>query len=291
MRGPPQLPDLTKLTSAQKDELIVDLWETLRAIESTTAVFPDLSVSKAPGIENPRSRPSTQELRARLAAAAPSRREPSSVDGADRHKARLEFLASKPVLLTIALIGLSFLADCSIGWYQRRLAATRERAALELRNAAFSGLYIELVRVAYEPDGKSYRATLAMQNTNPAAPLYVLLDPARVFVQTGMTWQALSSNASTEASGRVAKLDSRKEYSFVFQAGLKDWAELVPGYMHIRIQSDMLISQSNEPKDDIVARNNRFYVYLKPQGSDDAAIKKHNSFSGNPPVFIPMPPH
>jgi hypothetical protein len=53
----------------------------------------------------------------------------------------------------------------------------------------------------------------------------------------------------------------------------------------------MLISRSSEPKDDIVERNNRFYVYLKPQGSDDAAIKRRSNFPGIPPVFIPMPPH
>jgi len=51
-----------------------------------------------------------------------------------------------------------------------------------------------------------------------------------------------------------------------------------PGYMHVRIQSDMLISSSSEPKDDIVERNNRFYVYLKPQGSDNAAIKRRSNF-------------
>ena len=65
----------------------------------------------------------------------------------------------------------------------------------------------------------------------------------------------------------VVKLDGGRQYSVVFQADVKDWAELIPGYMHIRIQSDMLISRSSEPKDDIVERNNRFYVYLKPQGS------------------------
>jgi hypothetical protein len=112
-----------------------------------------------------------------------------------------------------------------------------------------------------------------------------------VFVQTGMTWQEVVSNAKTEPSPWLIKLDGAKEYSVVFQADLKDWAELIPGYMHMRIQSDMLISQSSEPEDDIVARNNRFYVYLKPQGSDDAAIKRRGHFPGAPPIFIPMPPH
>jgi hypothetical protein len=191
----------------------------------------------------------------------------------------------------LALIGLGFIVNSGAGWYQRRLLGQRERAALELRNAAFSGLYVELVRVAYEPDGKSYRATLNMQNSNPSAPLYVMLVPARVFVQTGMIWRELPSNSQGEPSSSVVKLDGGHQYSVVFQADVKDWAELIPGYMHIRIQSDMLISRSSKPKDDIVERNNRFYVYLKPQGADNAAIKRRSNFPGVPPVFIPMPPH
>jgi hypothetical protein len=54
----------------------------------------------------------------------------------------------------------------------------------------------------------------------------------------------------------------------------------------------MLISRSSEPvSDEIIERNNRFYVYLKPQGADDSAIKRRSNFPGVPPVFIPMPPH
>jgi len=35
MKRPPPLPDLGILTEAQKDELIVSLWQTLAAIEGT----------------------------------------------------------------------------------------------------------------------------------------------------------------------------------------------------------------------------------------------------------------
>jgi hypothetical protein len=293
MRSPPPLPDLTTLTEAQKDKLIVDLWETLRAIDSTMDVPrpPDIPNCAAQTLESAAAWPSTNELRKRIAKSAPSRRAQLPTAGTQRHLVSLEFLASRPVLVLIAMIGTGILADSGIGWYQRRLVATRERAALELRHAAFSRLYVELGRIVYEPDGKSYRATLAMQNSNPAAPLYVMLDPARVFAQTGMTWQEVPSNSANDAIARVFRLDGAKEYSFVFQADVKNWAELMPGYMHMRIQSDMLISLSSEPKEDIVARNNRFYVYLKPQNSDDVAIKRRGGFPGAPPIFVPMPPH
>lgn len=294
MRRPPPLPDLTTLTGAQKDKLIVDLWETLRAVDSTTTDVrqpPDIPISAAPAIECAAAQPSTNELQERIAKSAPSRRAQLPSAGTQRPLVNFEFLASRPVLVLIALIGTGIVGDSGLGWYQWRLVATRERAALELHNAAFSGLYVELVKVVYEPDGKSYRATLAMQNFNPAAPLYLMLDPARVFAQTGMTWQEVPSNSANDAIARVFKLDGANEYSFVFRADVKNWAELIPGYMHMRIQSDMLISLSSEPKEDLVARNNRFYVYLKPQNSDDAAIKRRGRFPSAPPIFIPMPPH
>jgi hypothetical protein len=293
MRNPPPLPDLTALSEAQKDELIVELWETLRAIDSTTDVTRglDIPTSAAQALKSAAAQPSTNELRERIAKSAPSRRAQPPIAGSHWPHVSFAFLASTPVLAIVAMIGVGFLADFGIGWYQRRLVTARERATLELRNAAFSGLYVELTRIVYEPDGKSYRGTLAMQNFNPAASLYVMLDPARVFAQTGMSWQEVPSHSANEDTAQVYKLGGAKESSFVFQVNVKNWAELIPGYMHIRIQSDMLISQTSDPKDDIVARNTRFYVYLKPQDSDDAAIKRRGGFPGTPPIFIPMPPH
>ena len=288
MRRPPKLPDLGKLTDTQKDELIVSLWETLTAIEGAGGASGAVAAVEDPGA---RRRRLDGELRERIRKTPPSRRAQARLKNPARFGGSFDFLESKVLLGLLVAIGLGFFTDSGAGWYQRSVLGQREKAALELRNAAFSGLYVEFVNVTYEPDRKSYRATLNMQNSNPDAPLYVMLVPARVFEQTGMIWREVPSEAPGETSSSVVKLDGGRQYSVVFQADVKDWAELIPGYMHIRIQSDMLISRSSEPKDDIVERNNRFYVYLKPQGSDDAAIKRRSNFPGVPPVFIPMPPH
>jgi hypothetical protein len=63
------------------------------------------------------------------------------------------------------------------------------------------------------------------------------------------------------------------------------------GYMRVRIDAHMLIGRGNDPQDDIVERNNNSYVYLRPQGADDAAIKRQSNFPGIPSIFIPVPPH
>jgi len=61
--------------------------------------------------------------------------------------------------------------------------------------------------------------------------------------------------------------------------------------MHLRVDSDMLVSQRREPTDDIVERRNRFNIYLKPHGADDASIQRRSNMPGPPPDYIPMPPH
>jgi hypothetical protein len=87
------------------------------------------------------------------------------------------------------------------------------------------------------------------------------------------------------------KLTDKYSFQTIFEPNLKDWAELIPGYMHIRFDNDMLISQRSDPEYDIVERDDPYYVYLKPYGADDAAIRKAMKFTGAPPVYIPMPAH
>jgi hypothetical protein len=279
VRPPPKLPDLGALTDAQKDELIVSLWQTLIATDAAPEPPAAMPV------------PSVQDWRNRIGRTAPSRRAQASAGTPARLGSGLGFLESKLLLGVLVVIGLGLLADTGVVWYEQRALDTNRRTALELRDAAFAGQYIELVRVTYEPDGKSYRASLTMQNDNPDVPLYIMMTPAQVFVQSGFTWKEVPVQAPKGGDWGVVRLDAGQDYQIVFQADAKDWAELIPGYMHVRIQSDMLISRSSEPKDDIVERDNRFYVYLKPQGSDYVAIRRRSKFPGDLPVFIPMPPH
>jgi hypothetical protein len=292
VKHPPKLPDLSKLTDQQKEDLIVSLWETLSAMEGADEPWAPARPTTIPQpASSLTSSTSIDELRARLRSGAALRRArgPSRVSA--RLGVRLGFLRSRPLHVLAMIVALGFLADFGVGWLQQRALAARDQAELALRNAALGGLYVELTRIAYEPDAKSYRATMKMQRVNSAGPLYVMLNAARVFIQTGLTWQEAPSRAPAGASWGVVKLDGAHEYSVVFRADLADWSQLIPGYMHVLVQSDMLISDTSEPKDNLVERNNRFYVYLKPQGADDAWIKNQSNFAGDPPIFIPMPPH
>ena len=160
-----------------------------------------------------------------------------------------------------------------------------------LEHEALTSLYVELKRIVQEPDGKSYRMTLAMQNVDPTAPLYVMLNAVAVYVQVGLNWQQVPSSPAPGTSWGVVKLVDSYSYDVSFTPEVANWAELIPGYMHVRVQSDMLMSRSAQPGNDIAERRTPFYVYLKPHGANDADIKARSKMSGTPPVFIPMPPH
>jgi hypothetical protein len=198
----------------------------------------------------------------------------------------LGLLRSRVVIGFVIVTALAFAADFGVGWYQQRQIAQRRQAELRLQQAAFTNLFVEIKSIAYEPDGKSYRLTLTLQNL-----IYVMLSPVRVYEQSGMVWQEVPAQAAKGQGAAVIKLTERYTFQTIFEPNAKDWTSVMPGYMHIRFDNNMLISLRSEPDDDIVERNDPSYIYLKPYGADDEAIRKQLKFTGTAPVYIPMPPH
>ena len=291
MTAEERLPLLDALSEAQKDELIRHLWDDLRGQQAhcrdlerrlaeldcrtTAACTPERSL--------------LAELRDKGSKKHGRTTTPSSITV--RIGSGLGFLRSGLVLGALVLAALALTVDQGIGWYQNQRLEHKRLASLQLHQAAFAGLLVELVKVAYEPDGQSYRLTMAMKNLDPEHPVYVMLSPVRVFAQSGLVWKEVPARAANGQATGVVKLTDRHVYDTVFEPNLKDWTELMPGYMHIRLENNRLISPRSEPDDDIVERNDRYYVYLKPHSADDEAIRKRMKYPGEPPVYIPMPPH
>lgn len=251
-----QPPDPALLSSEQKDVLIRDLRRQLAALQ-------------------PPKRELLDELREvpHKAAAAP----PEAPVKLGRN---LGLWRSPVTLGVVVAVMLAFAVDAGVGRYQASLAKEQRQARLQLENTAMRSLYVELKRIVAEPDGKSFRMTLALQNTSPDGPLYVMLNPVAVYVQSGMVWQQVPSKPVDGAGAGVVTVARDHAYDVLFTPDVANWAELMPGYMHVRIQDDLLVSQRAQPGDDVVERRTPFYVYLRPPGS-----------TAPPPLFIPMPPH
>lgn len=275
---------------ANKDALIADLRRQLAAAQSEARVLKRrLETARAAGQPSGSDQP--RELLDELRAAAPRKTAAPTANVAVKLGRRLGFWRSPVVIGVVAVMLAAFAVDAGVGWYQARALKEARQARLLLENTAMRSLYVELKRIAYEPDGKSFRMTLFLQNTNPAGPLYVMLNAVGVYVQSGMNWLQVPSRPAEGVTWGVVKLVDGYSYDVIFTPDVANWAELIPGYMHVRIQSDLLVSEKAQPGNDVVERRTPFYVYLKPHGADDEAIKARSRMSGVPPIFIPMPPH
>ena len=282
--------DLAGLSAADKDRLILGLWADLQDERAKArALEARLAEIGGPPPEVPGGSSLLEELRRRGTRKGQGGMATRSVTV--RLGRGLGLLRSRAVIGVLAVVVLAFLLDFGLGWYQQRQLVQARLAELRLQKAAFTDLFVELKSIAYEPDGKSYRLTLTLQNLDPEQAIYVMLSPIRVFEQSGLVWHEVPARAPASQSTMVVKLTDRYSFQTIFEPNLKDWTELIPGYMHIRFDNNLLISQRSEPETDIVERDDASYVYLKPHGADDEAIRRRMNSTGTPPVYIPMPPH
>ena len=277
---------MTEPSPQDKDSAIRELQRQLAAAQSELRLL-----KRRLGEAEPAKAESDGALLEKLREAAPRRPIEAPAGIAMKLGRGLRFWQSPAVLAVIGILCAAFAIDGAIGIWQTRALQQQRQARLLLEHEARSSLYVELKRIVPQADGKSYRMTIELQNIDPTRPLYVMLNAVAVYVQTGMTWQQVPSRPVGEAAGGVIRLDHGHAFDVLFTPDVSGWAELIPGYMHVRIQSDMLISRRAQPGNDIVERRTPFYVYLKPHGANDADIKARSNMSGTPPVFIPMPPH
>jgi hypothetical protein len=127
--------------------------------------------------------------------------------------------------------------------------------------------------------------------TGESKPIYVMTPVVRGFVQVGNNWQEVPMKPVQTQAPKVLKITGDQTYDYTLEPDVTGYAELLPYYMHVRITNDMIVSPNEQPKVDLIERNDSYYVYLKPRGLDDSVIQKKMKFPGKAPVWIPMPPH
>jgi hypothetical protein len=279
---------LKKLSDADKDALIARLW---RDLQDERARSKELERQLASRVDGP-AQDSGQLLKKLQQAGTrkqPPRQAPAGL-GLSLGRA-LDFVSARLLIATAVLIALVFALDFAVGRYQQYRLGQKRLAELRLQHAAYEGMFVEVIKVAYEPDQKSYRLTMKVTNVEPGRPLFVMQSPVRVFEQIGLSWKEVPSRDPDGQGARVIKLADAQTFESIFEPNLAEWTELIPGYMHIRFEANSLISERSEPDDDIIDRMDRYYVYLKPHGADDNAIRKRMNTKGDPPVYLPMPPH
>lgn len=203
----------------------------------------------------------------------------------------IERLVGKMVIWLVPIIIVGLMINSAIRNIEVSAleAKTAERLALE--TLATGGLRADIKDVRANVDN-TFVVTIYLRNTTePTQPIYMMAPAVRGFVQTGSSWQEVPLKPVEKLSSKVLKIDGYQTFQYTLTPDIKDFAQLIPYYMHVRISNDMLISPNPQPKSELVERNDNYYIYLKPHNADNKAILTKLKFPGDPPVWIPMPPH
>jgi putative ABC transport system ATP-binding protein/macrolide transport system ATP-binding/permease protein/lipoprotein-releasing system ATP-binding protein len=191
-------------------------------------------------------------------------------------------------LLPAVFLGLAL--NQGVALYQRHLLVQRSAAKAALEDTALLWLQAAIDDISYGP-GQSYTLTLALVNQSPERAIFAMSPSVRAYVQVGIAWQEIPIKPADGQEGHVSRIDSKHQYHYIFDANVRDFTEQLSGYMHVRFNYATLVSERNEPGEDLIERIDNDYVHLKPQGADDQAILRKTRFPGKPPIWIPMPPH
>lgn len=219
----------------------------------------------------------------------------SSPDKANAERIRMgdgfeAFIGRLAMVITLA-IALVFAINFGISRYENALIDQKEAAHQALEDLAMNGLRAEVKDITFGP-GNSYVVSIYLRNTTGEQPIYVLAPTVRGFVQTGSTWQEVPLKPASSESPKLLKVTSTQICRYILEPKVDSFTQIIPYYMHVRLSNDMLISPSSQPTiDNLIERNDNYYVYLKPHDASDAGILAKMKFPGAPPVWIPMPPH
>jgi putative ABC transport system ATP-binding protein/macrolide transport system ATP-binding/permease protein/lipoprotein-releasing system ATP-binding protein len=177
-----------------------------------------------------------------------------------------------------------------VALYQLQHLQRKRQARAALEDAALLWMRANIDDIDYGP-GSSYTLTISLENLGANRAVFAMSPAVRAYVQVGITWHEVPSKPADGQEGRVGSIKGRRMYRFTFEPDVKEYTELLAGYMHVRLTCATLVNLRSEPADDLFERLDDYYVHLKPHGADDETILRKTRFPGKPPLWIPMPPH
>ena len=153
--------------------------------------------------------------------------------------------------------------DGWVGSAQQRALEARRALRARLDHLAFHGLRTGIDEIAAQPDGR-YEVRFRLQNAS-GQPLYVMLPAVEAAVQVGARWKPLpvAEPAGISEDGTVVKLTGERTAARIVTAQERDYMELIPGHMHLRLTLEALVSPQENPLEEIGERREDMFVYLR----------------------------
>jgi len=198
------------------------------------------------------------------------------------------FLAT--LILGAALL---FSADRIIAWSQgRQLWAKQEKKRIT-EEIAFRQLRADVESIEAMGDG-NVRANLFLQNYDSSRGFFVLGPSLRIFYQADGHWDSVPQETPEGSEAKIREVVPAKTLiPFQFKLLPSKYDELIRGYFHIRITSNMVISETREAKGDLFERQDDYYIYLKDPRLTVEEIRRRNGWVAGSvvPPWIAMPAH
>lgn len=203
--------------------------------------------------------------------------------------AGFERFVGRFVLILLPLLSVIYVANLAVASYQQSVINAQLDRKQALEDLAMEDLKAGVKDIRMTDGG--YELDLFLRNSKSDKPMFVMTPVVRVFVQQGNSWLETALDSVDKPTAAVAQISSERIFRYRLKPNVPGYAQLIPYYMHVRITNDLLVSPSSLPKDDLIERNDSYYVYLKPHNISDEVIAKKLKFAGTPPVYMPMPPH
>ncbi len=183
-------------------------------------------------------------------------------------------------------------ADYIVGYKQDKLLQERAAHKKKLELLAWQVLRSQIEDVTYK--GNKYKIAITYENPFPDEEIYVMVPTIRALVQVGTYWKEVPIHdlpgRSTEPE--VVRLTDKMTVEKLVEVPFRNFEQVLPGYIHMRVNAVSYVLADSISKEDVVEKNEDFYIYLKPYYADDKKMAKNYSFTNNVvPVWIPMPPH
>lgn len=183
--------------------------------------------------------------------------------------------------LLLGLVGLAAtgaVADYAAGRYQREAIDSRRTLKVRLDRIAQRDLRTGIDDIVFEAP-ESYRIDVRLQNAGEQ-PFYVMLPAIEGYIQIGHGWQPFPMATLDRSSGVVVKLSDEHPASYRATIEADDYAANLPGFMHVKLVLEALVSPEENPQEEIGERREDIVLYLR-----DA--RQPPAFAGQP-SFIPL---
>lgn len=169
------------------------------------------------------------------------------------------------LLITVLGVILALLAsDMLVGHLQNKKLEERAAQKKKIERLAYYLERTTIEDIYYTGKANTYRIRLRYENVRPEEEMWIMVYAVKAFVQVGTLWRELSVNDGRMKRGdySVERLNDPYTMTVTFDMSIRNYQELMPGYIHMKIGSLSYISAIAVAKEDIIEKYEDVFLYL-----------------------------